>query len=76
MAASIQLAEHDNEDLIALIAADMHDNASPEFPVLRKSRSILVGRYSDWGDETVAASGNVDDEAIPILTVTQCATQR
>ena len=48
----------------------------PNFPVLRQLRSILVSRYSDWGDETVAASGDVDDEAIPILAVTQRATQR
>lgn len=29
MAASIQLAEHENEDLIALIVADMHDPVTP-----------------------------------------------
>jgi hypothetical protein len=48
----------------------------PNFPALRQLRSILLSRYSDSGDETVAASGDVDDEAIPILTVTQRATQR
>lgn len=46
----------------------------PNFPVHRQLRSILVSRYNDRGDETVAASGDVDDEAIPILAVTQRAT--
>ena len=48
----------------------------PNFPALRQLHSILVSRYSDRGDEAVAASGDVDDKAIPILTVTQRATQR
>lgn len=39
-------------------------------------RSIFSSRHGDWGDETVAASADVDDEAIAILTVTQRATQR
>jgi hypothetical protein len=48
----------------------------PNFPALRQLRSVFVSRYSDRGDETVAASRDVDDEAIPILTVAQRATQR
>lgn len=48
----------------------------PNLPVLRQLGSILVSRDSDWGDEAVAASGDVEDEAIPILTVAQRATQR
>jgi hypothetical protein len=48
----------------------------PNFPALRQLRSIFVSRYSDRGDETVAASRDVDDEAIPILTIAQRATQR
>jgi len=50
--------------------------ATTVMPHIRQLGSILVSRDSDWGDEAVAASGDVDDEAIPILTVTQRATQR
>lgn len=48
-----------------------HGNASPELPGALQLPSILVSPYSDRGDETVSASGDVDDEAIPILTVPQ-----
>lgn len=48
----------------------------PNSPVHRQLCSILGSPYRDWGDEAVAASGDVDDEAIPILTVTQRAAQR
>jgi hypothetical protein len=40
------------------------------------SRSVLVSRHIDRGDEAVAASGDVDDEPMPIPTITQRATQR
>lgn len=53
-----------------------HGNASPNLPMLCQLRSMLVSHHSDRGDETVAASGDVDDEPVPILTVTQRATQR
>ena len=29
----------------------------------------------DWGDEAVASPGNIDDEPIPVLAVTQRASQ-
>src|SRR5215475_9692466 len=44
--------------------------------MLRHSRSVLVSRHLDRGDEAVAASGDVDDEPMPVPAVTQRATQR
>src|SRR5215510_1465864 len=40
------------------------------------SHSVLLSRYVDRGDEAVAASGDVDDEPMPVPAVTQRATQR
>jgi hypothetical protein len=44
--------------------------------MLRHSRSVLVSRHIDCGDEAVATSGDVDDEPMPVPAVTQRATQR
>ena len=38
-------------------------------------RSVLVPRQLDRGNEAVAASGDVDDEPMPVSTVTQRAAQ-
>src|SRR4051812_29975111 len=53
-----------------------HGNASPGFPGASPAALIVVSRYNDRGDKTVAASRDVDDETVPILTVSQGATQR
>src|SRR6516165_9906144 len=45
-------------------------------PMLRHSRSVLVTRDIDRADEAVATPGNVDDEPMAVLAVTQCAPQR
>src|SRR4051794_8387117 len=45
------------------------------FLVLRSYAHSRVS-YSDWSDETVTSSRDVDDESIRDLTVTQRATQR
>src|SRR5215469_12371006 len=43
--------------------------------MLRHSRSVLVSRHIDRGDESVAASGDVDDEPMPVAAIAQRATQ-
>src|SRR3954447_13327707 len=61
--------------MAALVCRD-HGNASSGFPGASPAALILASRYSDRGDETVSASRDVDDETVPILTVSQRATQR
>src|SRR5215475_11359078 len=44
-------------------------------PMLRHSRSVLVSRHLDRGDEAVAASRDVDDEPMPVASIAQRASQ-
>src|ERR1043166_3300799 len=44
--------------------------------MLCHSGSVLVFGHIDGGNEAVAASGDVDDESMPVPAVTQRATQR
>src|SRR6516162_6902935 len=43
--------------------------------MLRHSRSVLVSRHLDRGDEAVATSGDVHDEPMPVAAIAQRATQ-
>jgi hypothetical protein len=44
--------------------------------MLRYSRSVVVSRHIHRGDEAVTAPGDVDDESMPVLAITQRTTQR
>ena len=45
-------------------------------PALRHSRSVLVSRHIDRGDEAVTTSADVDDEPTSVPAVAQRASQR